>query len=287
MHDFTIETPGRSLRVGPARQRVMGIVNLTPDSFSDGGRFASVDDAVAEALQMVREGAAILDIGAESSRPGSEPVDSRDELERLLPVLERLRPRTEAVLSVDTTKSEVARAALAAGADWINDISALRHDPDMAGVIAESGAAVVLMHMLGEPKTMQRSPHYDDALAEVTAALEGWASRAAAAGVAPGRILIDPGIGFGKRLQDNTALLRGLADLRALGYPVLLGASRKTFLGELLRGADTTPRDVVDRDIGTAAVTAMAYAAGVSVHRVHNVRYAMDVLRTLDGIGRN
>ena len=264
----------------------MGIVNLTPDSFSDGGRFDSPEAAVTAALALEAAGASVLDLGAESSRPGSEPISIDEELARLMPVLAKLRPQTDLPISVDTTKARVAGAALEAGADWINDISALRADPDMARTIADSGAALVLMHMLGEPKTMQHAPDYADCLAQVQSMLLARVDAAIAAGISRDRLLIDPGIGFGKRLEDNCALIRGLPTLVASGLPVLLGASRKSFLGELLGSDGRPPRPAPERDVATVAIVCEGWRAGVAVHRAHNVRYAIDALRTLAGLSR-
>lgn len=263
----------------------MGIVNLTPDSFSDGGRYKTPDAAVDAALEMAATGASVLDLGAESSRPGSDPVTPDEELRRLLPVLERLRPRTDLPISIDTTKASVARACLELGADWINDITALGGDAEMADVVAGAGAVVVLMHMRGTPKTMQDAPRYDDVVGEVRDALMARVRTAIESGIGTERILIDPGIGFGKRLEDNLALLRRLDVLVETGYPVLLGASRKRFLGALI-DSGCAPRPIESRDAATIATLALGWFAGVTVHRVHNVRYAMDALRTLTGIGR-
>jgi dihydropteroate synthase len=240
---------------------------------------------VAHALGLERDGAAILDLGAESSRPGAEAVSADEEMRRLLPVLEELRPQTQVPISVDTTKAEVAAAALERGADWINDITALRADPELSRVAAEHGAPVVLMHMQGLPATMQAAPSYDDVVAEVVDSLEERLGAAVAAGIPAEHVLVDPGIGFGKRLEHNTGLLLGLARLRRLGRPVVLGVSRKSFLGELLTGDRLEPPSA-ERDVATVAAMAVGHAAGVCVHRVHNVRYARDALRTLTGIGR-
>ncbi|MFQ5505031.1 MAG: dihydropteroate synthase [Planctomycetota bacterium] len=281
---------GADLALGPARQRIMGIVNLTPDSFSDGGLFHDArgrcrpEKAVRAALRLEQDGADVLDLGAESNRPGADPVAAETELQRLIPVLEALRPRTDLPISIDTKKAEVARIALEHGADWINDVSALRHDPEMGSVVAASGASVVLMHMRGSPKDMQEGPRYDDCLSEVKDHLGERAAHAERLGIPSNRILLDPGIGFGKRLVDNLALIRGLPELRSLGYPICLGASRKSFLGMLLAGERAAPPPA-GRDAGTLAVLAFAHAAGVSVHRVHHVRYARDMLLVLDSIG--
>lgn len=245
---------------------LMGILNLTPDSFSDGGRFLDPASAESHAKRMAQSGADLIDLGAESSRPGSDPVDAEQEWSRLGPVLARLRAALpEMPLSVDTTKAEVARRALDAGADVINDISAGRSDPDMLPLVAQRGAALVLMHMRGEPKTMQEDPRYGDAPREVAAELTAALEAAKAAGVADERIVLDPGIGFGKRTQDNLALLADLSPLLALGRPLLVGASRKSLVGDL------TGAPVEARLPGTLALHAAALLGGARVFRVHDV----------------
>ena len=221
--------PGGELKLG-RRTLVMGVVNVTPDSFSDGGRFLERERAVEQALVLLDQGADILDIGGESTRPGARAVPLEEELERVLPVIEGIRRRRpEALVSIDTYKAPVARAALEAGAVMINDITALGGDPDMAALAAESKAALVLMHMKGTPRTMQKNPTYDDVVAEVREFLARRLERALAAGVEAQRIMLDPGIGFGKTLEHNLLLIRHLGSLRSLGRPLLLGASRKAF----------------------------------------------------------
>ena len=271
---------GSELTLDPARPLVMGIVNLTPDSFSDGGRFAGPEAAVEAGLALEADGASILDLGAESTRPGSDFVAADEELARLLPVLEALRPRTSAALSIDTRKSEVARRCLELGADWINDVSGLGDDPELAAVVRDFDCPVVLMHMRGEPKTMQESPSYEDVTREVRDELGQRLDAALSAGIAQERIVLDPGLGFGKRHEDNLVLLRELATLHELGCPLLLGASRKSFLGRALAG-EATPPPPSERDIATLASIALGHRAGVAVHRVHHARYASDFLRTL------
>lgn len=233
---------------------VMGIVNVTPDSFSDGGEHADTDSAVAHGLLLASEGAAILDIGGESTRPGSDPVPAADELARVVPVIERLAGTVPALLSIDTTKADVARAALSAGAGFVNDVTALRGDPAMTELVAEQGCPVCLMHMLGEPRTMQDAPRYDDVVGEVVAFLEQAMTAAVAAGVREEQILLDPGIGFGKTVEHNLLLLAHLDRVAALGRPVLLGASRKRFIGALL-GAGPAQRMA-----GTVATTVLGVA---------------------------
>jgi dihydropteroate synthase len=252
---------------------VMGIVNVTPDSFSDGGLFFAADAALEQALTLVREGASIVDIGGESTRPGSELVSLDEELRRVLPVVEALAGSVGVPISVDTMKAEVARRALAAGAALLNDVSALRYDDEMAGVVAESGCPVCLMHMQGMPKTMQDDPRYDDVVDEVLGFLEERMAFALARGVREEQIMLDPGIGFGKTVAHNLALLDGLGRFAALGRPVLLGASRKRFLGAIL-GAEPS-----GRAIGTVATTVIGYLAGAHVFRVHDVKPNFEALR--------
>jgi dihydropteroate synthase len=252
---------------------VMGIVNVTPDSFSDGGRYFAADAALDQALTLVREGAAIVDIGGESTRPGSELVPPDQELRRVLPVVEALADSVGVPISVDTMKADVARRTLAAGAALVNDVSALRFDDTMADVVAETGCPVCLMHMQGMPKTMQDDPRYDDVVDEVLSFLEERMAFALARGVSEEQIMVDPGIGFGKTVAHNLALLDGLQRFSALGRPVLLGASRKRFLGAIL-GAEPS-----GRDIGTVATTVLGYLAGAHVFRVHNVKPNFEALR--------
>jgi dihydropteroate synthase len=251
----------------------MGVVNVTPDSFSDGGRFLAADDALAQSLALVREGAAIVDIGGESTRPGSDPVPAEEELRRVVPVVEALADRVGVPISVDTMKAEVARRALGAGAALINDVSALRADPEMVEVVAEFGAPVCLMHMQGAPKTMQEDPHYDDVVDEVLRFLEDRMEFALARGVSEDQLLLDPGIGFGKTVEHNLTLLRHLDRLVALGRPVVLGTSRKRFLGAIL-GSEPG-----ERVIGTVATTVLGLLAGAHVFRVHDVKPNFEALR--------
>jgi len=261
------------------RGLIMGIVNVTPDSFSDGGHFARTDDAVAHALRLSDEGADILDIGGESTRPGAAAVTVEDELRRVIPVIEKLAGKTAAALSIDTSKAAVARAAAAAGAEIINDVTALQGDDDMPRVAAESGCAVVLMHMQGTPRTMQLNPHYDDVVAEVAGHLAQRVAAAQAAGIGPERIAIDPGIGFGKTVEHNMQLITGLGRFAALGHPVLLGASRKSFLATLAHCAD-----VEDRDLPTAVLTALGYGFGARLFRVHAVHANLQALRLAEAL---
>ncbi len=254
--------------------RLMGVVNVTPDSFSDGGLFLDPGAAVAHGWRLVEEGAEILDVGGESTRPGAHPVGVEEELRRVLPVVEGLAAMASgAVISIDTAKSSVARAALDAGATLVNDVTALRGDPAMAGVVAQSGAECCLMHMLGEPRTMQREPRYGDVVDDVKAFLEQRLAFAVGEGIAEERVLLDPGIGFGKTLEHNLELLRRLDELAALGRPLVVGTSRKSFLGRILAGAgaEGEPVDVADRLPGTIATCVLAYERGANVLRVHDV----------------
>jgi dihydropteroate synthase len=261
-----VDYPQTTLAVGlPC---IMGIVNVTPDSFSDGGRFAQREAAVDQGRRLVAEGAAIVDIGGESTRPGAEPVSAAAEIGRVLPVIETLHVEfgDRVPISVDTSKADVARAALAAGATVVNDVTALRGDPGMAAVVGEAGCPVCLMHMLGEPRTMQDDPKYDDVVDDVCAFLEQRLTAAVAAGIAEEAVLLDPGIGFGKTLDHNLALLAGLDRVAALGRPVVLGASRKRFLGAIL-GVEAADRRVA----GTVATTTLGLTRGAAVFRVHDV----------------
>ncbi len=270
----------RELALG-AQTLVMGIVNVTPDSFSDGGMFEDADAAVRHGLRLLEEGADLLDVGGESTRPGSEPVGSEEETSRVLPVLEGLRREApEAFLSVDTRTPSVAERALTAGADVVNDIAA-GTQPAMFDAVARSGAGMVLMHMRGEPKTMQADPRYDDVVAEVRAFLAERIEAAVAAGIGPDRLCIDPGIGFGKNLEHNLALLRSIGSFRELGAAVLAGASRKRFIGELAGVADAA-----DRRDGSLAAAVWCAAQGVDVVRVHDVAPTVQALRVADAIAR-
>ena len=256
----------------------MGIVNVTPDSFSDGGLYADTEAAVGHGLRLVAEGAAIVDVGGESTRPGSEPVPAEVELQRVVPVVERLAAETDALLSIDTTKAVVARAALDAGAGLVNDVTALRADPDMAALVAERGCPVCLMHMLGEPRTMQVEPVYGDVVAEVCEFLEARLAAVVAAGVREEQVLLDPGIGFGKTLRHNLLLVRDLDRIVSLGRPVVLGTSRKRFIGALL---DAGPEQ---RAIGTAATTVLGLVKGAAIVRVHDVRPNVEALRIAQAV---
>ncbi len=258
----------------------MGILNATPDSFSDGGEFDTVDRAAARAKEMYAEGADFIDIGAESSRPGSMPVDETEELRRLIPILEAVREAVPIPISVDTMKAGVARRAIDGGATLVNDISALRHDPRMASLVAETGAGLVLMHMQGTPLTMQQHPTYVNVTGEVSDFLRQRAAFAVSQGIRPTQIVLDPGIGFGKLEEHNLQLLAGLDMLTTLGYPVLVGVSRKQFIGRLVN------RPVHERVYGTAGAVAVAALKGAHILRVHDVRAARDAAMVAAAIAR-
>ena len=261
--------------------RLMGIVNVTPDSFSDGGRFLDPERAVAHGRELVAEGAEILDVGGESTRPGAEAVDATLERERVEPVVAALAGDGVAELSVDTSKAAVAAAALDAGATIVNDVTALRGDPELAGLCAERGCTLVLMHMQGTPRTMQAHPSYDDVVDDVRAFLAERIAVAVSAGVDERQIWVDPGIGFGKTLAHNLELLRRLGELRVLGRPIVVGSSRKSFIGAL------TGRDVGDRLGGTVASNVLALAAGAEVFRIHDVLEVGRALRIAEAVLRS
>ncbi len=269
----------RSGVLGLERTVLVGILNATPDSFFEGSRYRDPGEAAAAAAEMVADGAGMLDLGAESTRPGAKPVDADEERRRLLPVLRAVRAAVTVPLSVDTTKAEVARAALAEGADVVNDVSAGRFDSAMLPLCAEEQVPVILMHMQGTPATMQERPHYTDVVTEVAAFLAERVVAALAAGVAPEAIIVDPGIGFGKTAAHNCRLLRRLDVIRALGYPVLVGVSRKSFVGHLLGG-----RTAEERLLGGAAATAIAVAGGARLLRVHDVRAMRDVVAVVEAV---
>ncbi len=279
-----------------ASYRLMGVLNVTPDSFSDGGKFLDADAAIARARELVAQGAEILDVGGESTRPGAEPVPAEEELRRVLPVLEGIAAAdlalvdgARAQVSIDTSKATVARAAIAVGASIVNDVTALRGDPEMVGLVADSGVQCCLMHMLGEPRTMQSGadgvggvggPRYVDVVDEVRAFLEERLDFAVRAGVREERVLLDPGIGFGKTVAHNLELLERLGELTALGRPLVVGTSRKRFIGRILADAagEDEPVDVARRLPGTIATNVLALERGASVFRVHDVAAVGDAL---------
>jgi dihydropteroate synthase len=264
---------------------IMGVLNVTPDSFSDGGQFVDEEAAFRHAVRMAGEGAAILDIGGESSRPGSEPVPVEEELRRVIPVVRRIRARfSDLFLSIDTYKAETARQALAAGADIVNDISALRGDREMIEVLKQSESGVILMHMRGTPKTMQIDPHYQDVIGEVFEFLRARRDELVRSGIDPARIAIDPGYGFGKRVQDNVELVRQLGRFAELGQPIVVGISRKSMIAHLL-GDPKLPSE--DRMWPTVALTSLLREKGAQIFRVHDVRPNLEALRMTEAILSN
>jgi len=281
----TLESPGafelqcgaHLLKLGP-RTLIMGILNVTPDSFSDGGLFFDTDDAIDHGVAMAEAGADILDVGGESTRPFSEPVSPEEELRRVVPVIEGLGRRLSVPVSIDTTKAEVASAALDAGAVIVNDVGALRLDPEMAGLIAARNVSVVLMHMQGLPKTMQLDSHYQDVVGEVKTFLADAVDGAEAAGINRSKIIVDPGIGFGKTVTHNLILIQGLPALQSLGVPVLIGPSRKSFITKLLGEGDDR------RELGTQAAVSAAVLNGAHIVRVHDVARTKETLKLIDAI---
>lgn len=285
MRHFVLKWQNHTLELG-RRTAVMGIVNVTPDSFSDGGQFMATRAAVAHGERMAAAGADIIDIGGESTRPYAEAVTAQQEMDRVIPVIEQLSQRDAVPISVDTTKAQVARAAVKAGAAMINDISALNMDPQMADTAAQCGVPLILMHILGSPRTMQVDPQYDDLIAEVHQYLEQAMAKAIAAGVDPGMIVIDPGIGFGKTLAHNLTLLKRLDAFADLKAPILVGPSRKTFIRKIL-SADAARElrpDSPEVETGTQAAVAAAVLNGAHIVRVHNVANTKAMVRVLDAI---
>lgn len=264
----------------PDRPLMMGVVNVTPDSFSDGGRYLDPEAAVAHALRLVEEGADLLDIGAESTRPGADPVDEAEERRRAIPVVAAVAKSVTVPISIDTSKASVAEAALDAGAVLVNDVTALRGDPAMVEVIARTGAGIVLMHMSGTPRTMQQNPCYEDVVGEVVAFFEERIRFAMSRGVVQKQIVLDPGIGFGKLLEHNLTLLAQLDRFTGLGCPLLVGVSRKAFLGQLV------DRPVQERQWATAAAVAMAVERGAGILRVHDVRAMREVMQVTMAISQ-
>jgi len=275
---FRLKLPSRTVVLGE-RTLVMGVLNVTPDSFSDGGKFLDVDAAVARALEMERAGADILDIGGESTRPGSERVSASEEMRRVIPVLEKLRGKLKIPVSIDTNKSEVADAAIFQGAEIVNDVTALGADLRLAEIAAKHGVPLILMHMRGEPRTMQKKPFARDALGDVTTSLKRAVAVARRAGVAKSQIVLDPGIGFGKSAVQNYELLQKLPQLARLGYPLLVGTSRKGFLTKA-PAADPN----ADRIWGTTATVTAAILGGADIVRVHDVAEIVHVARVADAI---
>ena len=279
---FRLKLRSTILTLG-SRTLIMGVLNVTPDSFSDGGKFFDPQKAVDHALKMQRDGADLLDIGAESTRPGSRPISAAEELLRLLPVLRALQRLLKIPISIDTRKAEVAEAAVAEGAEIINDISAVHHDPRIAEVAAKSHAPLILMHMRGEPGTMQRAPFARDVLKDVVRGLRASIAKARKAGVAKSQIVLDPGIGFGKSYSQNYELLQNLPQLARLGYPLLVGTSRKGFLGATL-ARDGKPAPPEERNWGTAATVTASILNGAHIVRVHDVAEMAQVARVADAL---
>jgi dihydropteroate synthase len=269
---------GRTLELRAGAPRVIAVLNITPDSFSDGGVHFDHMKAIHAAMQMEEDGAAVIDVGGESTRPGSEEVSADDEIARVVPVIEQIRARSDVPISIDTRKSVVAEAAISAGADMVNDISALRFDPRMRAVAARAGVPVILMHMRGEPRTMQQHIHYDDVVSDVARELTEFRDAAVAAGIDSSQIVIDPGIGFAKTFDHNLVLLARAHELTSIA-PMLIGASRKAFIGHITGRAAGH-----DRMPGTLATVAAAQHAGAVMVRVHDVRETMDFLKVLGAI---
>ncbi len=267
------------LRLGE-RTHVMGVLNVTPDSFSDGGLFFETDRAIEHGFSMVEEGADCIDIGGESTRPFSERISSEEELSRVIPVIEALTGEVSIPISIDTCKGSVAREALKAGASIINDISALRLDPEIASVAAEAGVPVILMHMKGSPENMQKDPVYDDLISEIKDFLKDAAQRAVKAGISENLIVVDPGIGFGKTFDHNLQIIRNFSSFSSLGMPVLIGTSNKAFIGEILG------KEAHKRLTGSMATVAVAAMNGAHIVRVHNVKEAVETVRVVDAIKR-
>jgi dihydropteroate synthase len=261
-----------------SRTHLMGILNVTPDSFSDGGEFFKYDDAVRQGIKMAEEGADMIDVGGESTRPGSDPVTIEEELSRVIPVIEALSKEIDIPISIDTYKSQIAKKALDAGAEMINDISALRFDPHMKKIASEYQVPIVLMHIKGTPKNMQENPYYDDVIEEITEYLQESIQLAKEAGIQKENIIIDPGIGFGKRLEDNLNILKNLKKFSILDCPILVGTSRKSFIGKIL------DLPVEERLEGSLAALAVSIMNGANIVRVHDVKESKRVIRLVDAV---
>ena len=275
--DFTIRCRRQTFRLGE-RTLIMGVLNVTPDSFSDGGLFLEKDKAVAQGLRMVEEGADFIDVGGESTRPGSKPLELQEELRRVLPVIESLAREVDVPISIDTYKPEVAQRAIDAGAQIVNDISGLKFDPHLASVVARADLALVVMHIRGTPETMQQNVYYDSLFSEILLSLKESIRRAGSAGLDPEQVIIDPGIGFGKNLNDNLLIIKDLYEFRVLGRPILVGPSRKSFIGRTL---GTEARDRLE---GTLAAAAVAALHGAHIVRVHDVLQAKRAVAMADAI---
>ena len=258
---------------------VMGVLNVTPDSFSDGGKFFNKDKAIAQGLSMARDGADIIDVGGESTRPGAGDLNIEEEIARTAPVIEGLSKKLKIPISIDTRKSEVAEAAIKAGASMINDVSGLRHDPRLADVAAKYGVAIILMHMKGTPRNMQDNPEYNNLMKEIIDSLKGSIGIAKEAGVAEDKIIVDPGIGFGKGVEHNLEILRSLGELKSLGRPICIGTSRKSFIGKVLNIPNAD-----DRLAGTLATCVMAVTNGADILRVHDVKDCREAAAMVDSV---
>jgi dihydropteroate synthase len=280
---FRLHLPSRTLLLGE-RTLVMGVLNITPDSFSDGGAYLDSQAAVARALELERDGADLLDIGGESTRPGSLPITVQEELRRILPVIEVLRGKLHIPMSVDTRKAEVAEAVLAAGAEMLNDISALRNDPRLAEIARRAGAPMILMHMRGTPRTMQRGPFPRDVIRDVMEGLREALSRARHAGLAKSQLLVDPGIGFGKKHQQNFEILARLPEFARLGCPIVVGTSRKAFIGKAMSQPEDRAVTAAERLPGTAATVTASILGGAHIVRVHDVAEMARVVRVADQV---
>lgn len=275
--EYLLRFKSKSLNLS-LRTHLMGVLNVTPDSFSDGGRFFKAEEAIRRGVELAEEGADIIDIGGESTRPGSEPVSLEEELRRVIPVIEELAKRTDIPISIDTYKSKVAKEALDSGASMVNDISALRFDPEMKRILAEYKVPVVLMHIKGTPKNMQDNPYYHNVVEEIKTYLEDSIEMAKEAGIEENKIIIDPGIGFGKTLEHNLKILKHLKEFTTLGKPILIGLSRKSFIGKIL------DLPVEERLEGSLAALALSIMTGANILRVHDVRESKRVARLVDSI---
>jgi dihydropteroate synthase len=275
MQKFRLQCGNKKLDLS-SRTHIMGILNVTPDSFSDGGEFYQPEQAIERGIQMAEEGADIIDIGAESTRPGAEPISTEEELQRLVPVLEGLLKKVDVPISIDTYKSSIAEMALKAGAHIINDISGLRFDPQMKDIVAKYRVPVVIMHIKGDPRNMQQNPYYDDLIGEIYGYFDESIRIAEGAGIKRENIIIDPGIGFGKRLMDNYEILRRLYEFQGLGCPILIGPSRKSFIGKVL---DLPPDQRLE---GTIAAVAIGIQNGAHIVRVHDVKEISRACRIID-----
>jgi dihydropteroate synthase len=285
MKNFSLAWGKYRLDLG-RRTCIMGVLNVTPDSFSDGGKFFTIDDAVAQGYKLFEDGADVLDIGGESTRPFSDAVSEKEEIQRVIPVIEKLSKRISIPISIDTTKADVAEHAIKAGASMINDISSLRFDPEMADVAADYGVPVILMHMLGNPKTMQIEPEYDDLVAQIKAFLENGIERAEHKGISRSKIIVDPGIGFGKTFDHNLSLINSLHEFETLRVPILIGTSRKAFIRNLIKdetGEDVHPDSKIV-EAGTQASVAAAVLNGAHIIRVHDVVNTRITVKIIDAI---